>query len=245
MEFNQPEVTLGVHVCANGSNSGTIEHLSKESTTWVSQIKASFLYRWETSLALMTTLARIWACPLLVTTMTEDECEKILRPVYKEILPKTGVNKHIPRVYRFAPKALGGIEMSHLYWMQGISHVEGLLFHMHKDTLVGGLLKAQFEQCSLEIGVGKHILSLPFDKYGCLLTDCWVKNTWKFCWENAIEIRGEYELPTLHRDRYFFLMEELIETASNILTKKEIRSINKCRIYLKCVTATDIYSADG
>lgn len=104
-------------MCANGINSGTIEHLDQQSTTWVNQIKASFLYRWETSMALMTTLARIWAYPFLVTTMSEEECEKIMHPVYKDILPKTGVNMHIHRVYRFAPKALGGVEMPHLYRM--------------------------------------------------------------------------------------------------------------------------------
>ena len=45
IEPHQPKTTLDVHLCANGSNHGTIEHLEKESEKWVEQIKSSFLYR--------------------------------------------------------------------------------------------------------------------------------------------------------------------------------------------------------
>ena len=175
IEHNSQEVTLGIHLAVNGSNQGTIDHLVTETTDWI-----SWLYRWETALALVTTLARTWAYPLQVTTMKEKECEGILKPVYKELLSKMGANKHLPRVYRFAPRSLGGIEMPHIFRLQRTAHLESFLFHMKKDTLIGKMMEAQLENCTLAIGVSSNLFGLDYSEFHFLLTGCWIKHTWQF-----------------------------------------------------------------
>ena len=135
--------------------------------------------------------------------------------------------------------------MSHIYRVQGITHIEGLIFHIRQGSLVGQILEAQFEQCSLEIGVGTHLLDLSYNRYNILLTDCWAKSTWEFCHKYNIQIKGEYKLPTLQRENNFFPMQELVESNIGLFDKKELHSINKSRIFMKCVTAADIYTTDG
>ena len=211
IEYNSLEVTLGVHLAVNGSNQGTINHLANETTDWINHIKSSWLYRWETALALVTTLARTWTYPLQATTMNEKECEGIMKPVYKELLSKMGANKHLPRVYRFVPCSLGGIEMPHIFRLQGTAYLESFLFHMKKDTLIGKMMEAQLENCTLEIGVGSNLFGPDYSEFHFLLTDCWMKHTWQFCSQYKIQLSGEFMKPQLQRENDFFLMESLIQ----------------------------------
>ena len=50
-------------------------------------------------------------------------------------------------------------------------------------SMIGKVLAAQLEQAQLEVGIGIPLLEAPFDQYGFLLMDCWIKGKWEFCLE--------------------------------------------------------------
>ena len=63
--------------------------------------------------------------------------------------------------------------------------------------MMGKLLAAQLEQAQLEVGIGIPLLEAPFNQYGFLLMDCWIKGIWEFVSKYDIILTSEdYILPT-------------------------------------------------
>ena len=168
-----------------------------------------------------------------------------MMPAFDVILSKMGLNKKLPRIFRFAPRILGSLGLPHLYIIQGIAHVLAMLNHCGKGSQIGIMLTAQMELCNIEIGSGKHIFDLPYKEYESLLTHCWIKSTWQFLDKYGIVLMGPYAKPSLQRENDEFLMERLIQNYRQYFTPKEIRTINKCRLYLQVLTLGDIYNSGG
>ena len=245
VNYDTPKGTLGVSLRVDGENDGVLKHLLDSTIAWASQMKSVCIYRFEASLALMTTISKTWGYPLRVTTFTWDDCEKIMMPAYDVILSKMGLNKKLPRIFRFAPTTLGGMGMSHIYIMQGLAHIVAVLSHCGKNTQIGMMMLAQLELCNIEIGSGTHLFLLPYKEYNDLLTKCWMKSTWKFVDKYHIELVGTYKRPHLQRHNDEFSMERLILRFRSYFIPKEIRTINKCRLYLQVLTLADIYDSGG
>ena len=43
----------------------------------------------------------------------------------------------------------------------------------------------------IEIGIGRNLFTLNYSLFGHLLTECWIKNIWKYASENEIRIEDE------------------------------------------------------
>ena len=244
--------TLGVRMAGNGAmisviedEDGEYEYLHKASTRWADSISSSYLDKNLSSMALRTTISKTWLYPLAATKFTRKQCDAIMLPVYSRILPKMGFNRHLPSVYRYAPLSHQGQALPHMLVMQGTAQISTFLSHMSKSTYVGDIVECCLESASLEIGVGGNIFSLDFDLYGHLLTDCWVKVLWEFCWRHNISMLGEYSWPTLSRVHDRFLMQMLVEDENTLFTRGEIRLLNRCRLYLNVMSLSDIGSGDG
>ena len=245
VNFDQPKETLGVKLRIDGNNSGVYDHLHTSTVTWSEQMQSAFLYQWEAALALMTTISRTWSYPLLVTTMTIMECEKIMIPAFKVILTKMGLNRHLPKVFRYAPNEVGGLGLPNIYDMQGLAKIMAVLYHCGKDTIIGKMIEAQMEICHLHIGVGGVIFDADFDEYNILLPVCWTRSLWEYTFKNDIQLSGPYKSPKLQCQNDQFLMECMLRNNDDRFSKADIKSINKCRIYLQCITLADIFSMDG
>ena len=193
----------------------------------------------------MTTISRTWLYPLQSTTFTPEDCDDIMRPLYAEILPRLGANRKIPKVYRYAPKSLLGLGLPDIYTMQGTSQIKAILFHMNKGTMVGKLLLMELEAASVELGVDGNMFDLSYDRWEYLLTDCWLKSTWKFCSDHSIVLRGNYDPPTPQRIHDYSIMRKLVTEYREMFTKGELRTINRCRLYLQVMFISDIVSGEG
>ena len=75
-----------------------------------------------------------------------------------------------------------------------------------------------------------------------VLTDCWVKSLWKFCWSSDIQVH--LKIPHLKklRQQDKFLMDAFIATNPS---QKELFRLNMCRIHLQAITLADITTCDG
>ena len=133
--------------------------------------------------------------------------------------------------------------MSNLFITQGISHIQK--FHQHWGTrsITDNLLRVSFETCLLEVGIGRNLFSLDFDRLGKLVTDGWIKHLWEFCSKYGITITDRVtEYPPLSRERDVFLMEVF---ANEDLTKDQLIKLNNCRKYLEVMTLSDIMDGYG
>jgi hypothetical protein len=105
------------------------------------------------------------------------------------------------------------------------------------------LLRTSIEIAKVEVGVGRNLFQLDFTKYEHILTDCWVKETWRFAHENNIEIKDSTTKNlSLHRENDVFLMEIF---AHHGYKKATLQKINRCRLYLQVTTLSDIVCGYG
>jgi len=172
--------TLGVRIAADGNMKGELKYLIERSCEWADNLSKAYLHRSEAALALLTTISRTWAYPLPCTSFSYEECEKIMLPVYKVILPKMGVIRSIASIFRYAPKHLNGLGLPHIFVEQGCSQLKTLISHLNTDTKLGKSMCAQLEACSIEIGSTNFLFNLDFAAWSMLLTNCWMKNVWRF-----------------------------------------------------------------
>ena len=220
-----------------------LTNLKKESSKWAAQIQNSYLDRRTSALAMTTTISGTWSYPSPATNFTCKQAELLLKPVFSVILPKMGVNRHIPKEYRYAPLSHHGLELHDYFTDQGVDHIVTLLAHMAKDTYVGNLIEATLELAALEVGSGSNIFELPYYSYSPFLTDSWIKIPWQSCHDNAIVLQGNYNLPKLQRINDKFLMSMVV--ASDLFTQKEKLIINRCRLYLRVLSLADICEGGG
>jgi hypothetical protein len=87
-----------------------------------------------------------------------------------------------------------GLGIPDLYTSQGISHIERILKYSHlDDEITGQLIRASVEQLKLELGCNGPTLSLPYEDFAKLATNCWIRQTWQFM--DAHQIRNEDTSP--------------------------------------------------
>ena len=149
--------------------------------------------------------------------------------LYKLILLTLGASKSLPNVYRFAPLSLQGLEAPNFYVEQGICKVSKLLTHGDSGNLTSDLIAVSMEQAQLEVSIGTPLLQVPFDQYGMLCTQCWVKGLWQFASEHCILLENPtYRTPPLQCEGDEYIMECLV--LMDYYGNADLIRINRCRI---------------
>lgn len=136
--------------------------------------------------------------PLPALTLTEAEAEPITIRLYKLAFPALGTSRSLPRVYRFAPACLQGLDLPNVKIKQEIAKLGKLLVHSETQSLTGQLMEASLEQVQLEVGIRIPLLEAPFEDYGMLCTNCWFKQLWDFVLTHDIVVESDdYVVPKL------------------------------------------------
>jgi hypothetical protein len=243
LEPSNGQCTLGVHLAPDGNNNDAIEYLTQKATQWKDLITTGHLQRADAWLALESTILKTLQYPLPALTLSEKECNRIIRPVLDAGLNKASICKKFPKAVIHGPNDEGGLNITNLYTHQGISRIEILQDHLGTKDMMDELLTTSIELAKVEIGVGRNLFSLDFPKYEHILTDCWVKETWRYAHENNIEIKDTATKNLqLHRENDVFLMEII---AHHGYTKTTLQKINRCRLYLQVTTLSDIVCGYG
>ena len=242
LDVHETYETLGVFLAADGNQDDEIEYLHDKATEWADRIRVSFLGESEAAKALQSTVVKKLEYPLLALTLTREECDYILRPLYTAILPKTRINRHFSRAMLRAPGGLLGLEFPCLYTQQVVSHVECLLRHGGNDSITGQLLEATIEVAKTELGQGGSLFQQDFLKTGFLLTNSWIAGVWHELVTNEIEFHETTPSLHLRREHDQFLMTLF---AQHDYPKYQLRQLNQCRIYLRVTCVSDLCNGHG
>jgi len=100
------------------------------------------------------------------------------------------------------------------------------------------------EQAQLEVGSLTPFYQLPFQQYGFLLTNCWLKSLWHFLSHAGLHLQasGGSGL-SLQWEHDTFLMDALVSLAA--YTPAILQSLNCCRLYMHCLSLADISTGAG
>jgi hypothetical protein len=210
---------------------------------WRDLMRTGHLQQDDAWQALETTILKTLEYPLPALTLTETECNQIIRPVLDAGLNKAAICKTFPKAVIHGPREEGGLNIPNLYTSQGISRIELLQDHLGMNDMMDELLQTSIEAAKVEIGVGRNLFQLDFELYSPIATDCWIKSTWQFAYEHNIEIKDNSTRNLqLHRENDIFLMEIF---ANHGYKKETLWKINRCCLYLQVTTLSDITCGYG
>jgi hypothetical protein len=180
--------------------------------------------------------------PLVVVNLTLKQCDKVMSMLLTTSLPKAGYNRNFPRKALHGPPSFMGGGVHHLYATMVVQHVQEMMTEAPQDSPTGQLIRTSIEQAKLELGLNGRLFDHNFKMVGHLLTECWIKKVWKETSEYGIRIvKRTTSLQTECKgDR--MLMEAFMQ---NGYKGKELRELNKCRLYLLCTTLADIANGKG
>lgn len=243
LEPNDGQCTLGVHLAPDGNNNDAITYLTQKAEQWKDLINTGHLQRTDAWHALESTILKTLQYPLPALTLTETECNRIIRPVLDAGLNKVSICKKFPKAVVHGPNDEGGLNIPNLYTFQGLSRIEVLQDHLGTNDMMDELLRTTIEAAKVEVGVGRNLFQLDFSKYEYIVTDSWIKETWRFAYDNNIEIKDTITKNLqLHRENDVFLMEIFAHHGYN---KSTLQKINRCRLHLQVTTLSDVTSGYG
>ena len=136
---------LGVFLAPDGNNKWQIKEMKKKTEYLGELVRTGHLDKHEAWSSLTLVAMKSIEYPLPAFTLTEDDCTKIMWPLLKSYLPKTGVNRHFPRDILYGDPKDQGLGLRNLYLTQGISHIVDMIQHLWTNSLTGQLINQSLE----------------------------------------------------------------------------------------------------
>ena len=259
IKIRQQKVTegvrlLGVKAAANGTYKE--EYTSKleksrelagklhaaplnESLTW-----QAYYCRWKPAI--------IYCLPL--TTFSVKECKKIQSPFFTALLPKLGINRHMPRAILHGPPQVAGLGLVNLEAEQISLHITGLIAQIRKNDRVGQTMSASIDALQLYLGLENHFFTLQAHTVEHRPERR--ENQLVYIWEELTSlgcqiVSRNFWVPQRHGANDGAIIEAIIQTrnqrhgTSNHLPRNAIWYANACRLYLRVTMLHEISSTCG
>ena len=134
----------------------------------------------------------------------------------------------------FSPKELGGVGLHRTEVNQTIDHVNMILQHGHQQTVTG-------QHLAIESGLGGDPIQLDLGNVEYLTENTWIERVVRSCKKFNIRIESGVKGIPKWTTRDAHIMEKAVQN----LGQKELRTVNKVRIYLRVATISDIAIASG
>ena len=143
----------------------------------------------------------------------------------------------------FGPKQYKDFGVPHLYTVQQTRHIENLIRFGHlPQDLTGQLICANLEQLQLEVGVSGNLLCQDYSHYGFLATSSYLQHLWEFLTKYGLTMKDDLIIGKLQCQNDTFLMPTFVGAG---IGKEQLWAINRCRLYLRAYTLSDIVTGDG
>jgi hypothetical protein len=237
----EPHLTLGVWKALDGNQKAQKKDLEKKSNDLIRKQTAAYLTRQETFLAHEAIYMSKVAYPLAVTYFSKSTLDKIHSKALQVYIPKMGYNVHFPRAILHAPNTIGGHGVRTPYTEQGPVSIKLLIQHIRCNTTVNWALRLHLGWVQLVAGIGEPILeqteSIPH------LEGNWIREMRKFMHQINAEVSIEQLWqPHILRENDEFLMVKAMQYTK---VRRELKDINRVRIYLQAITVAEISDAVG
>jgi hypothetical protein len=210
---------------------------------WADQIRIGKLPRRLTWQALLSMIMRTVSYPLPITTFTCKECDMIMAPILRVALSHSGVCNNMPRAIVYAPLKYQGLGVPDIYIEQGIMKLTRLLkFGRHSHHLTSQLIRHNCEAMKMELGLNGYLFQHDPTIWDHIISSTWLKWTWKFLKQHRIDLRDDLPDFKMKREHDEPLMQKFNDLG---FQGQDLYKLNICRIYLQCITISDITDGTG
>jgi hypothetical protein len=240
----QGQRTLGIHLTSNGTSSAHKKIMKCKAKEYIEAIISSTLNRGEGLLAYNSYYMASLSYGTAATSLDIKECEEIQRPVVNAILPKMGIRRNTSRSVVFGISTYDGLGLDRLAAVQGFCQLQYLIGSLRTQDTTGDLYQMLMEYTQLECGTATPIPEANFARYEhAILTKTWITKCWRYIslWNSSVTISGLWS-PTKGRLRDASLIDDF---TMHGLSGKQMRDVNRCRIYLRAFYISDIMDLAG
>jgi hypothetical protein len=231
---------LGVMRNPIGNQQDEVSRLRQKSNHLATQINLNALSATEAKMAYDFFYIPAMRYSLAVTSINQLDFETVQQRATAAILAAMGYNRHMPREVVFCSTLYQGLNLRHLYDLQGVEGTQLILQELNSSTTTHRLLRSVLDVIQLEAGIGKPILEdnrpLIYIEWG------WIPSIQDFLYHIQASITNASTTPEVYREGDTYIMDNsLLRT----LSRKEQILINRCRIFQQVECVSDIATADG
>ena len=232
---------LGCHIPANGKWDFEFGKWKAEGARFALKVKQAKFHR----LCGEKIYTAMWLSKVRyissVVCFSKKQAAAINNQVVYQCLPVCGFNRHFPREVVYGPARYGGMGWENLRSIQILEKVKFFIRHVRADEKLGKLIQILVESVQLQAGISESVLNTK------IRWEVYVESTWLSSLKEGLhEIDGgivtSFKTPPLQRKFDRALMEIF---CSWNLKKKELQSLNRCRVYLQVIFVSDITDFRG
>ena len=244
LDASMAKEMLGVSLSPDGNSREQVTVIKNKMKAYAEHIRTGHLNRHEAWINLSMIAMKTLEYTLPAMTLSQQQYNSIMAPVLRSFLPQMGLNRNFPRDLLYSPKEIQGLDVKSPYIVQGIHHVSDIAEHQWKQTLTGKLLQCNLEQLRIEIGDNEPILGPSFaGKSSYLLTESFVRSTAEFMVEQKVSLMEKIPKIPFLRENDECIMSRFNKSLN--VSEATMKQLNKCRIYLRAFTLSDIVTGDG
>jgi hypothetical protein len=152
-----------------------------------------------------------------------------MTPALMAALPALGIQRRFSRELLYGSLAAQGLGLPFIFTSQMIAHCEACLRHGNQDTLTGRLLRGSLETLILEMGSSLPFWELDYGVWPLLMTDSWIKSTWRDIQQTGFYMNDTMERPQPQREQDILLMDAFVAAGYR---HKELSALNWCWMYM-------------
>jgi len=183
--------TLGICLALDGNNKDELQYLLEVAKGWQTLMSAAIVTHAAVEFGLRQVILRKLEYPLVATTFTLNECNKLMSPILSAGLPAAGFTRTFPRAIVHGPWQWGGLNITNLFMGQTIKHIHMVMKFGNKlSDIMGSLLQAAYEAFHMDSGLSGKIVDFLECVY-TYVTSTWLTHTWESCRTSCIQVLGE------------------------------------------------------
>jgi hypothetical protein len=173
--------------------------------------------------------------PLLATTLTKKQLDRIMSPILQVGLPRSGICRTVSWSLVFSSIKYQGFGLIHPFVTQGVRKL--LQLFNSASIFNQQLVSTAYNTTMIESGLGPHFLEQPYKPMRTSVERTWISTLWEFVQEYAINLRQNSFNETIDIDDNFIMTKAVKHRIHNISL------FNACRLYLQVERVTDILTA--
>jgi hypothetical protein len=194
-EVHKTQEMLSFFLAPDGNHKAQTAKMVQAANKWADAMQTGTISRSEVKTSLISTIWHTLIYPLLALNPSKADCEKIMAPILQYCLPAMGYCRNFPQDIVFCPAKYMGVNILHLYTLQEILRIKGIIYHTTYNTGTGSFYRISLELLLIELGMDTDLSLISYERFSALATPSLVKSTWQFQYEKNFRLQHNISLP--------------------------------------------------
>ena len=194
-EVHKTQEMLSFFLAPDGNHKAQTAKMVQAANKWADAMQTGTISRSEVKTSLISTIWHTLIYPLLALNPSKADCEKIMAPILQYCLPAMRYCCNFPRDIVFCPAKYMGVNILHLYTLQEILRIKGIIYHTTHNTGTGSFYRISLELLLIELGMDTDLSLISYERFSALATPSLVKSTWQFQYEKNVRLQHDISLP--------------------------------------------------